>query len=193
MKKSQHKHLIKVAGMDPSMSNWGLAIGTYNTLTDELTFDELLVVKPVINRDKKVRASTRDIQRAETLFYSVMDKIQDIHLVVAETPIAGQDSRSCVNYAMCNSLIAAMNVLREYPIIEVSPYDVKGVVRKGAQKSDMIAWALDQHPEAQWKTRILKGLRTIVVGHAEHVSDAIAAFYAGSKTKSFKTNLEELT
>lgn len=192
MKKKQD-HLIKVAGMDPSMSNWGLAIGTYNTQTDELSFDELLVVKPVINKDKKIRASTRDIQRAETLFFHIMDKIQDIDLVVAETPIAGQDSRSCVNYAMCNSLIAAMNVLRKYPIIEVSPYDVKAVVAKGAQKNDMIAWALDQHPEAQWKTRVVKGLRTIVVGHAEHVADAIAAFYAGSKNKSFLTHLENIS
>lgn len=176
--------------MDPSMSNWGVALGEYNLDTDELVFKELLVIHPTVIKDKKIRASTRDIVRAEYLFYHVMVAIEDIDIIVAETPIAGQDSRSCVNYAMCNSLIAAINTLRENPVIEVSPHDVKRIVFKGAQKDDMIDWAIDQHPEAQWKTRMVKGSELLTKAHAEHVSDAIAAFYAGSLTSQFKNQLE---
>jgi hypothetical protein len=73
-------------------------------------------------------------------------------------------------------------------MIEVTPAEVKlaGFGIRTATKQEMIAWATDKHPEANWKMRMLKG-KKVLTSDNEHMADATAAIYAGMKTEQFKT------
>lgn len=174
------------------MSNWGLAIAYYYLDTDELEVDELHVISPQKMSDvKQVRQNSKDIRIAEQLIEGIIPHLDDADLIIAEVPVGSQSSRSMVSYAMCVTIIAAINnsFLR---VIEVTPGEVKMIVSKNATKQQMIAWATKKHPEARWKYQKVKGKRSIVSGHAEHVSDAIGALYAAMKTSDFKNLINSI-
>ena len=50
--------LLKVVGMDPSLRNWGLAVGYLNTVTHKITIDTISVINPVISNSKQVRQNS---------------------------------------------------------------------------------------------------------------------------------------
>lgn len=175
--------------MDPSMSNWGLAVAYIFLDTLEIQVEELIVVSPEKEKDiKAVRSNSKDIRIAEQLLDGIIPLLDDADIIVAEVPVAGQNARSGISYAMCVSILAAIN-LTFTKVIEVTPNDVKLMVKKNASKPEMIAWATKKHPEADW---VYKPDGTLLVKHAEHVSDAIAALYAAMKTAEFKTILNSI-
>lgn len=178
------KHKLKIVAMDPSMSNWGLAIGYYNLKDGSLEIPYLEVVKPDKFKDLKIRKNSKHIRVVEQLVEGIIPHLEDADIIMAEVPIGGQDANACVSYAMCVSIIATVNVAFT-KIIEVSPNDVKMIVEKNASKAQMIEWAVAQHPEANWKYKTIKGITSVVAGHAEHVADAIATMYAASYTPEF--------
>lgn len=184
--------ILRIVGMDPSMSNWGIAKGSYNTVTDEITFKELIVVSPDKQKCLQTRNNSKDIYIAEQLFQAVLQEVKDAHVVFAEIPVAGQNARSCVSYAMCVSIVAALNKVTNNSVIQVSPNQVKNVVVKNASKKEMIEWAANAHPEANWQYKTVKGAKSIISGHAEHVADAIASVYAGASLPEFSSLIKVL-
>lgn len=168
--------------MDPSLNNWGLAFATL--YLDDLTIevDKLVTVHPDPSKlSKSERKSTKDIERTTSLFNNLLPHLKNVDIVIAETPIGGRDAKAAFGYSVCVTLIGVLNSIGlENEVIEVSPFDVKQVVKKEATKDEMISWATKQHPEADWKYRIVKGNKVLVKKEAEHVSDAIAAIYAAA-------------
>lgn len=78
-----------------------------------------------------------------------------------------------------------------FPLHEVSPTEVKlaGPGIKCATKLEMITWARNKHPEANWPTYTEKGRELITLSKAEHQADAIAAIYAGLASNTFQQML----
>lgn len=173
---------LRILGMDPSLNNWGLAFATL--YLDDLTIEvgKLVTVHPEPSKlNKSERKSTKDIERTTSLFNNLLPYLKDVDIVIAETPIGGRDTKAAFGYSVCVTLIGVLNSIGlENEVIEVSPFDVKQVVKKEATKDEMISWATKQHPEADWKYRIVKGNKVLIKKEAEHVSDAIAAIYAAA-------------
>lgn len=178
--------------MDPSMSNWGLITAYYFLDDDGVEVDELHVIQPYKEKESKnVRQNSKDIRIAEQLIEGIIPHLDDADLIIAEVPVAGQNARSCVSYAMCATIIGAIN--QSFPkVIEVTPKEVKLNVKLNATKAEMIKWATKKHPEAQWKYKKVNGKRSIVTTHAEHVSDAIGALYAALKTSEVKSIINSI-
>ena len=63
---------LKLLGMDPSFSNWGLAAMLYDTEARSLSLAKLDVIQPPKDNSKQVRKSSQDLARAEYLFEKVM-------------------------------------------------------------------------------------------------------------------------
>jgi hypothetical protein len=188
------KRTLRILGMDPSLRNWGLAFGTLYLDDYTITMDHLITVHPDPSElSKSVRKSTKDIERTTSLFNNLLPHLSDVDIVIAETPIGGRDAKAAFGYSVCVTLIGVLNSIGlENQIIEVSPYDVKQVVRDEASKDEMIFWATTQHPEADWKYRTVKGKKVLIKKEAEHVSDAIAAIYAASNKPQFLKLLSKL-
>lgn len=186
------KNYLKIVAMDPSMSNWGLAIAYLYFDDMVIEVEELIVVKPdKAKTSKQVRTNSKDILIAEQLLEGIIPHLDDADLIIAEVPVAGQNARSCVSYAMCVTLIGAIN--SSFPkVIEVTPAEVKLNVKPNATKPEMIAWASKKHPEANWQYKTVKGKRSLITSHAEHVSDAIGALYAAMKTAEFKSIIQSI-
>lgn len=182
----QEKKHLKIVSMDPSMSNWGLITAYYDLDTGALEVDELHVISPYKEpTSKTVRQNSKDIRIAEQLIDGIIPHLDDADVIIAEVPVGSQSSRAMVSYAMCVTVLAAVN-LTFSRVIEVTPKDVKLNVKLNATKQEMIEWATKKHPEAQWKYKTIKGKRTIISAHAEHVSDAIGALHAALKTPELK-------
>ncbi|AGY48138.1 hypothetical protein Presley_71 [Acinetobacter phage Presley] len=183
---------IKLLGLDPSMSNWGIAKATYDDV-DGLVIRHLDVIRPKPIKEK-MRKNAKDVNQAEQLIEGVLPYLDDVDIVIAEVPVGSQSSRAMVNYAMCVSIIAMVNQIIERPVIQVSPSDVKKVVgNPQASKEQMVDWAIDQHPEANWPTYKKDKKLYLSYAKAEHMADAIAALYAGSLTDQFYDYINSIT
>lgn len=82
----------------------------------------------------------------------------------------------------------SIGVLAGCPIklIEVNYTEVKVAAtgRKTATKGEMIEWAMNKYPHADWLMRKLKG-QTIPIADNEHLADACAIAEAGVRTPEF--------
>lgn len=185
------KRNIKIVAMDPSMRNWGIAIIIMDLDTYEYHVEDLQVIQSNKDPKKAKKKSSRDIMTVEELLEGVIPHVEDADVIIAETPIGGRDSAAALSYSICISIIAAINI-SFVKVFEVTPHEVKLNVVKDASKAQMIDWAVRMHPEAPWKYRKLKGEQVIVSGFAEHVSDAIGAFYAASKKNTFFKLIQNL-
>lgn len=192
VKQMTKKNYLKIVSMDPSMSNWGLAIAYVYLDSDEIEVDELHVISPYKESEAKtVRQNSKDIRIAEQLIEGIIPHLEDADLIIAEVPVGSQSSRAMVSYAMCVTIIAAINN-SFLKVIEVTPKDVKLNVSNNATKAQMIEWASKKHPEAPWQYKTVKGKRSIVSTHAEHVADAIGALYAALKTPEVKNLINSI-
>ena len=69
--------VIKVVGVDPSMSNFGLAIGTLDLDTDKLEIHGLELVETKAGGTKKnVRVNSDDLRRAKELSHKNLVKMK---------------------------------------------------------------------------------------------------------------------
>lgn len=130
---------------------------------------------------KKIRASSDTITRCREIDLfrqEIMNTIKP-DIVIAETPSGSQSSAAMKGYGISCYLIGSITPSP----IEVTPNEVKmaSVGVKTASKDDMIEWAMNKHPEADWFYHGNKPVK----GKNEHVADAIATIYAGMKTPDF--------
>lgn len=171
-----------IAGIDPSLSNFGLAKGTYDgafTLSDVY-----LVQSQADNKNKKtVRKNSDDLNRANVLSTHTRDFLRDVDLAFVEVPVGSQSARSMASYGICIGILAGLTT----PLIQLTPTEVKVAAtgKKTASKQDMIDWATAQYPFAPWLTRTVKG-QTMFTAKNEHLADAVGAIHAGLQTDQFK-------
>lgn len=175
-----------VVGMDPSLTNWGLARAHLNPATLEFSVNGLGLIKPHPTKSKQVRQNSKDLKSAEQLAEAAFRAAKEANVVFVEVPVGSQSARAMASYGVCIGVLGALRAWN-VPFFEVTPTEVKlaTVGKKTASKAEMISWAMQQHPKASWP---LKGDK-VIAGKAEHMADAIGAIQAGVHLPQFKSLL----
>lgn len=184
------QQLIKVVGQDPSLRNWGIAAGTYNLDTKKLTIDNLDVVCAVLPKGKQTRQNSLDLETGFQIYKGAVAAAEGAHAVFVEVPVGSQSARAMASYGVCVGVLGALRA-NGIPFFEMTPTEVKmaGPGIKTASKAEMIKWATQAHPEANWPTYKENGVILISEAKAEHMADAIAAIYAGLCSNTFQQML----
>tara|TARA_B110000259_G_scaffold187361_1_gene241303 strand:+ start:2082 stop:2666 length:585 start_codon:yes stop_codon:yes gene_type:complete len=181
---------LKFVGCDPSLRNWGLALATFDTATQTLTVNELVLTCPDLPKGKQVRQNSLDLESASQLYESTIAAVSGADAVFVEVPVGSQSARAMASYGICVGVLGALRA-NSVPFFEVTPSEVKlaGAGSKTATKQEMIAWAMSKHPEANWPTYKQNGKSLVSEAKAEHQADAVATIYAGMTCNSFKQML----
>jgi Holliday junction resolvasome RuvABC endonuclease subunit len=178
---------IKVVGFDPSLRNWGLAVGTYHPDDKRLTIEHVDVICPTLPTKKSVRQNSLDLSSSHQHSLQVLATVKGSSAIFAEVPVGSQSARAMASYGIC---VGVLGFLRAsgYPFFEVTPEDVKiaGFGNKTSTKAQMIQWATTAHPEAPWPTRKEHGQVLVNAGKAEHMADAVACIHAGIASSPFQ-------
>lgn len=183
----QRAKTIRVVGQDPSLRNWGLAIGTYCLETKQLQIDSLGLTNPVLPKGKQVRQNSSDLESGYQLYKGAAAAAEDAQAVFVEVPVGSQSARAMASYGICVGVLGALRA-NGIPFFEVTPTEVKlaAVGIKTATKEQMIQWAMAKHPEAAWPTYKRGGVTLVSEAQAEHQADAVAAIYAGLRSNAFQ-------
>ena len=178
---------LTVVGQDPSLRHWGLSKGVYDTVTQKVTLSEVLVTEPDLPKGKQVRQNSLDLEAAKQLCEGALKASHGAQAIFIEVPVGSQSSRAMASYGICVGIIGSLRATG-IPVFEVTPSEVKlaGPGKVTASKLEMIQWAVDKHPEANWPTYVRKGVRLINTSAAEHQADATAAIYAGIASNTFQ-------
>jgi hypothetical protein len=181
---------LSLIGCDPSLRNWGLARGYYDTVNHELVIDRLDCIQPVLPKGKQVRQNSVDLESAQQLADATVKFAKGCHAMFVEVPVGSQSARAMASYGICVGILGAMRAFGG-PFLEVTASEVKLATgqKKTASKKEMIAWAMKRHPEANWPTYIEHGKVLVSEAKAEHQADAVAAIHAGLNLNQFKQML----
>lgn len=184
---------IRVVGFDPSLRNWGISKGTYNTETKKLIIHEVNTICPVELKGKQVRNNSNDLECAMQLAEAAIEAAKYAQAIFVEVPVGSQSARAMASYGICVGVLGALRATG-IPFFEVTPTEVKlaSVGSKTASKAEMIKWALEKHPEASWARYKEHGVMVLSEAKVEHQADATAAIYAGLETNAFKQMLSLL-
>ena len=176
---------ILVAGVDPSLNNFGLSKATVDIETKSVVLHalELVTTESDTANKKVVRKNSDDLERARKLHKGLLTFIKDVDLVVVEIPVGSQSARAMASYGICIGVLAAI----DKPFIQVTPTEVKlvSVGSKTASKAQMIEWATKLYPNADWLTQKRNGTLQYISKN-EHLADSVAAIHAGLFTDQMK-------
>ena len=177
---------IQIAGFDPSLSNWGYAIGSFDTTTNVVDIHDIGVISPENKKAKNVRKNSLDIERAEMLSDQAFQLLitNKPSALFVEVPVGSQSARAMASYGICIGLLGAIRSQIPVSVFEISPSEVKVTATnsKTASKTEMIDWAVSLYPSINWP----RHRQQITVGKAEHIADAIGAIHAGINSSHFK-------
>ncbi|PXB55648.1 hypothetical protein [Klebsiella pneumoniae] len=176
--------VIKVVGVDPSMSNFGLAIGTLDLDTDKLEIHGLELVETKAGGTKKtVRVNSDDLRRAKEIWRTARPIIEQAHMVFCELPVGSQSSRAQTSYGVCIGVLACV----DKPLIQVTPNEIKHYVgnKLTTSKEEIIQWAVTKQPDAPWLRRKYAG-KDVLVANNELLANAIASIYCRMQTDQFR-------
>ena len=184
--------IIRVAGIDPSLANWGMAKMRIDAETLAMELEDVTTICTEPRKGKTVRQNSDDLRRAGELYAGFQAWMKDCTLGFVEVPSGSQHSRSALAFGVAIGVLASSPV----QLIEVMPVETKlaSVGTKTAEKPEIIAWAASRYPNIPWpryhKDVISKGKLTRRAGdlHAdnEHAADACAVVHAGIQTPQFK-------
>lgn len=184
---------IRVAGMDPALRNWGIALGRLETVTGEFRAESLLCLHTEKASGKQVRVNSDDINASEHLFRESYAAVRDCQAVFVEPPVNSQNASGMKSYGVCCGVLGAIRACH-VPLIEVTYTEVKlaGAGDKNASKKAQIDWATQLYPQLNWPTHKKHGQVLITESEAEHLADALAAIHAGVRTNQFRSLLTML-
>jgi hypothetical protein len=188
--------LIRVAGIDPSMSNFGISRLLLDCDTLELSLEHFRTIQTEPQRGSKkvVRQNSDDLRRAQELHAGFQEELKGCILGFTEVPSGSQHSRSALGFGMSIGILASSPI----PLIEVMPAETKlaSVGSQTADKPEIIAWAAALYPDAPWlryQKDVIRGKKKRKAGDLhddnEHVADSIAVAHAGIRTSQFKQTL----
>ena len=179
---------IEVAGLDPSLRNWGIASGALE-LGDlsTLKITGLHVLNAPEPQGKQVRQNSKDVAVAKFLAEKTFEHIQSVKVIFAEIPTGSQTARAMASYGICCGVLGSLQA-GGISIIEVTPLEVKMATagKKTASKREIIEWAMGVQSNAPWPYYKEKGQMILSEAKAEHMADAIGSIYAGFKTSQFQ-------
>jgi hypothetical protein len=175
--------LIKCAGLDGSLRNFGITKMLYDTDTGKLDIADMLLIETVKSKDKRVRASSDTYDRARSLAIGAQKFVADCDAIFAEVPTGGQSYDAVLGFGIVIGIYASL----QKTIIEVSPAETKkaAVGTRTASKEEMIAWAFETYPKAKWLTTKRGGVMVPVLKN-EHLADATGIVHAGILTPAFQ-------
>jgi len=178
---------LRVVGCDPSLRNWGLAIGTYDMGTKKIEIERLSLICPTLPKGKQVRQNSLDLESAVQHTQGTVAAAVGAHAIFVEVPVGSQTARAMASYGICVGVLGALRA-GGIQFFEVTPTEVKVATgnKKTASKTQMIEWAMRQHPEANWPTYKRCGEALLSEAQAEHMADAVATIYAGVNSNSFQ-------
>lgn len=179
---------IRVVGLDPSLRNWGIAEGTVTPgEPSSLRIYNLSVINPALSKGKQVRQNSLDLESAKQLCEGAIRAAKGAQAIFVEVPVGSQSARAMASYGICVGILGSLRAMG-IPLFEVSPQEVKLAVTGSSvsTKAEMIAWAVDKHPEANWPSYTQKGVVLVNAAKAEHQADATAAIYAGMACNTFQ-------
>jgi Holliday junction resolvasome RuvABC endonuclease subunit len=174
---------LTVCGVDAALKNMGLVRGVLDMDTNEFKVSELKLIVTEKQANKVVRQSSDDLRRAKELYTEFQEFTKDANIVFAEIPSGGQSARAVYGFGIAVGIIASCHV----PVIQVQPAEAKlaAVGTRTASKEEMIEWAVQKFPEANWIRARNKKDGSITSAN-EHLADACAIVMAGVKTDQFR-------
>lgn len=185
---------IRIAALDGSKRNFGVAKLDLDLDTMELTPVELHLIKTEKSTSKQVRKSSDNLDRSIVISEGLSDLLRDCAAVFVEVPSGGQSHDAVLGFGIVIGLYAGVAGMMGRNLIEVSPSETKlaAVGTRTASKQEMIEWAITKYPAAPWLRakqngpKVKKGDPT---NDNEHLADAVAIAHAGIRTPAFKTTL----
>lgn len=177
---------VRVAGLDGSKRNFGIAIIDIDVDTLEMEVVDLVLIKTEKDQTKQVRKSSDNLARAQEIAIGLDAKLDSVSSAFVEVPSGGKSYEAVLGFGIVIGLYASLKV----PVIEVSPSETKkaAVGTRTASKQEMIDWAVAKFPAAPWRTRKLYGA-IVPTNDNEHLADAVAIVHAGINTPAFKQTI----
>lgn len=179
---------IKIVGMDPSMSNWGIAKATLDVETLQFEIDDLILIETESEAKKGVIKQSDDLRRAKIVKEGMIEACEDASIAVSEIPFCNPAGYAAANFN--SGLVTGVLAACPIPLIQVFPAEVKfkatGI--RSATKDEMITWAIGKYPNAPWRMRTLKG-KQVPTKVNEHLADAVAALNAGLDSQQLRQAL----
>ncbi len=188
---SANANLIEVIGMDPSMTNWGLARAVIDRDTGEMEIRQLEVITPDRITTKQVLQSSKDLGNAFDLYNGIMRFKGASKATFAELPVGSQNSRAMAGYGMCLGILGSY-MLTTPALFQVTPTENKVAFtgKKNATKQEMIDEMLARHPETAAMIKYHQGKP---VSWTEHMADAVGAIHAGWASRNFRAAFQPAT
>lgn len=179
------EYWIPVAGLDPSLKNFGMALMHIDLIAQKLKVDRLILSETEKMANKVVRQNSDDLRRATESCRLYHKEIagHGCKFLFSEVPTGAQSARAMLSNGIVIGLLASCPI----PLIQVQPSETKlaTVGTKTASKAEMVEWAVENYPDAPWITHKHKG--QMVIGQKnEHLADAVAVAHAGIKTDQFQ-------
>lgn len=177
---------VKIAALDGSLRNFGVVKGTYDTNDEHLTIGEMHILKTEKSKNKQVRASSDNLTRAQSIAERLRPLLDDCAVVFLEVPSGGQSYSAVLGFGIVIGIYASLTI----PVVEVSPSETKlaAVGTKTASKQEMIEWATQKFPQADWRKRKLHG-KFVITNDNEHLADSVGIMHAGIQTPSFRQTI----
>jgi Holliday junction resolvasome RuvABC endonuclease subunit len=178
--------IFNVTGIDPSLTNFGFALMSYDSNKDSLKVNGLKLVSPDVKKLKQVRVNSNDLRRSKELYTAMQKHTLGRHVVFSEIPSGAQSARAALSFGISIGILASCPV----PLIEMQPQQVKKLTvgTRTASKEEMIEWAMEEFPDAPWLLHERNG-KTYKKGDPmkpnEHLADAVAVVYAGIQSEQF--------
>lgn len=173
--------IIKILGIDPSLSHFGYAFGTYNAKNKKVEINKIWqedTYPPP--KGYKGYKNQWDYERAIKLSLSLLDALSyDPHVVAIEMPYGAQSSRSAVSYGVCVGVLSHITI--STILVRESDSKILATGSKKASKQDMINAAYEEHPNLDWKINKNGELQNT----NEHMADAIWALKTCTTYSSF--------
>ncbi len=179
--------VIKIAGLDGSLRNFGIAKMLYDTVTGTLEVDDLLLIETEKEKTKKMRASSDTYERAKKIAEEADAFTKDCVCTFAEVPFGGKSYDAVLGFGIVIGIYASLTVRPE----EVAPAQTKlaAVGTRTASKEEMIDWAFKLYPNAPWLTTKRKG-ELVPTQKNEHLADGVGVCHAGIRLPSFKQAIQ---
>lgn len=170
---------LKVGGLDPSLSSFGMCKGTVTGKKIEIS--EILLEQTLPTKLKGHYKNEDDLERAYKLLSAMVKFFKGCNYVAVELPVGSQTARAMTSYGITLGVVSALKRMG-IPLIIVRANEVKEIAAgKNASKGDMIKWAMAKYPQLPWQYHAGKPQ-----AKNEHVADAIASIHASIYTNEFK-------
>lgn len=176
---------MKIIGMDPSTSNWGICQAEVNLDTLDVVISDLILITTESEKAKGVMKQSDDLRRAKELRKGAWKACEGYKLCISEIPYMNPAGYPAANFN--SGLVTGVLASLPIPLIQVFPQDVKMMATgaRNAAKEEMIETAMMKHPEAPWLMRKSKGKMRPIKAN-EHLADAMWVIYTGLQSVQFQ-------